>query len=107
MSKKVFESLSKSIHEAGAIMRGERLPSREFVRERPHTNRKPEKLLAICVETDDDELLIPGKIYEVEQVGNRFAVHDEVGETVLCPTDFFVPVKFEPNLEQLLRQIVS
>lgn len=107
MSKKVFESLAQSLREAGKIERGEIKPSREFVYNRPTAKSKPEKHLAICVNTDDAELLIPGKVYEVELLGNRYAVRDEEDEITLCPQEFFVLVTFESTFEKRLRQIVT
>ena len=41
------------------------------------------------METDDEELLIPGKIYEVKIGRNRIWVIDEEGEATLCPQEVF------------------
>ncbi|MCY7375710.1 MAG: hypothetical protein LH472_07030 [Pyrinomonadaceae bacterium] len=63
MSKKHFERLSESVIEAGKIMRGEMKPSREFTLEVEASEiTPPVETRAICVETDDEELLIPGKL---------------------------------------------
>lgn len=103
MSKEVLESLKQSVREAGAIMRGETPPSREFVREYSGKRQKPKTALAICLSSDDDELLIPGKVYEVKILNAHLGVIDETGEMVLCSPEDFVIVNLEPKIEQLLR----
>jgi hypothetical protein len=68
MSSKQFESLSQSLNEAGKILRGEEKPSRKFIFERKSKSNQPQKALAICLETDDETLLIRGKVYGFEKV---------------------------------------
>jgi hypothetical protein len=106
MSKEVFNSLSKSLSEAGDILRGKIEPSRVFTYERSDAQPKPEKFLAVCIDTDDAELFIPGKIYEVKLLSTRYSVKDESGETVLCPTDAFLPLKFQAQVEKKIRAVI-
>ena len=95
MSKETFEDLKKNIIEAGQIMRGERSPSREFVHEVDDTE-KPEKVWAVCVTYEDDSLT-PLKLYEVRFVGKTVSLHDDEGESLICPAEWFVPVNLAPE----------
>ena len=106
MRRKVYNSLSKSLREAGAILKGEVKPSRVFTLERSGVRNVPQKFLAVCIDTDDPELLILGKIYEVKLLTNRYAVKDENGETVLCPQEAFLPLKFETKVEKKIRAVI-
>jgi hypothetical protein len=103
MSEKVFRELLESVREVGQIMRGEREPSRVFEHPTPRRRRKPQPRFAVCVQTDDPELLIPRKIYEITPLASgRVAVVDEAGETALYPADHFVVLELPPNVEKLL-----
>ena len=103
MSSKQFESLSQSLKEAGKILRGEEKPSREFTFERASNSGQPKKALAICLDTDDETLLIRGKVYEVEVFKKYLCVIDEEGEPVICEPSIFLIVDFNPQTEQILR----
>lgn len=106
MDKKRFERLKESVIEAGKIMRGEVKPSREFVYEIDSSEIQPPIVTwAVCVETDDDELLIPGKIYEVKVGRNRVWVRDEEGEATLCPQEFFMPIELPQAVSERLENI--
>jgi hypothetical protein len=106
MSSKQFESLSQSLNEAGKILRGEEKPSREFTFNRENITGKPQKALAIYLETDDEKLLIRGKIYEVEILKKYLCVIDEANESVICEPASFLIVSFEPKTEQILRNSI-
>jgi hypothetical protein len=103
MSSKQFESLSQSLKEAGTILRGEEKPSREFTFERESKSNQSQKALAICLETDDETLLVRGKVYEVEVFKKYLCVIDEEGEPVICEPASFLIVEFNPQTEQILR----
>ena len=107
MSQEVFDSLSQSLKEAGAILRGETDDYREFKKE-SEPQKRESNALAVCVETDDADLLIVGKIYVIKILNDkRIAVTDESGETVICPKDDFLIVEFQPKIEKKLRELVT
>jgi hypothetical protein len=105
MKKENFERLKGSIVEAGKILRGEMPPSREFVHEVPESRAPTLKVLAVCVETDDEELLVPRKIYEIEITGEFARVIDEAGEAAVYPAQFFIPVNLPPEVRQIIAQL--
>jgi hypothetical protein len=51
-------------------------------------------------------LLVPRKIYEISysQTG-LVRIVDEAGEATLYPEDFFLPVSFPKEIEQLLSRV--
>ena len=106
MTKENFEGLKQSIIEAGQIMRGEIPPSREFIYEVPPDRPKPATMYAICVETDDETLLIPRKVYEITVSGKYASLTDEEGESAVYPVDFFIPLQLPAEAAQRLRQTV-
>lgn len=106
MKKENFERLQESVIEAGKIMRGEMSPARETIHEIDSEDLpKPFETWAICVETDDEELLIPGKVYLAKQLSGGFWVRDEDGEATLCPQEFFVPVELPQTVTEKLENI--
>ena len=106
MDKERFEGLKESIIEAGKIMRGEIAPSREFVYEIDSSEiQPPTEAWAVCVETDDEGLLIPGKIYEIKIGRNRILVIDEEGEATFCPQEFFMPLELSQVVLERLENI--
>ncbi len=106
MKKENFERLKESVIEAGKIMRGEIPPARETIFEIDIDDLpKPSETWAICVETDDEELLIPGKVYLAKQLSGGFWVRDEEGEATLCPQEFFVPVELPQTITEKLENI--
>ena len=106
MKKELFERLKESVIEAGKIMRGEISPSRETVLE-IETDDLPEPIetWAVCIKTDDEELLIPGKIYLVKQLRGGFWVRDEEDEATLCPQEFFMPIQLPREISEKLENI--
>lgn len=103
MNKKDFNNLKESVIEAGKIMRGEMKASREFVYEVDDSEiQTPVETWAVCVEGDEDNLLIPGKIYRVKKLVGGFWVRDEEGEATLCTEEFFVPISLPAEVSQKL-----
>lgn len=109
MRKDRFEQLLESVREGGAILRGEVEPSRVFnYPSASEKRRNPEKSFAICVKTDDRELLIPNKIYQVTLLENDLLkVIDEVGEPAIYPVDYFLLVSFPAEVEELLAHVAK
>ncbi len=106
MSEKVFKGLSESVREAGEILRGEREPSRVFEVNAPRGMKNPETHFAICVQTDDPELLIPRKIYEVTTLASgRVAVLDEAGETAIYPAEHFILMELPREIVEALSRV--
>jgi hypothetical protein len=108
MRKDRFEQLLESVREGGAILRGEVEPSRAFFYPSVSKNRNLDKSFAICVKTDDPELLIPNKIYQVTLLENDLLkVRDEADEAAVYPSDHFLLVSFPPEVEKLLAQVAK
>lgn len=103
MDKELFDELIESIKEAGAIQRGEKKPSREF--HFPSIEQhEPEQRFAICVQTDDPELLQPRKVYQIAiYQSGLVGVIDEAGESALYPADHFVLIDLPPNVKEALQ----
>jgi hypothetical protein len=75
------------------------------------TDRKKSKF-AICVNTDDPDLLTPRMIYEIVPdesavKSNYIRVIDNEGEDYLYSADYFVFVNFPQVIEQALSGISS
>ena len=105
MSEKVLKELTESVREAGQILRGERAPSRVF-EAHPTPGGQPPPVYAVCVRTDDPELLIPRKIYEATPLpGGHVAVTDEAGETALYPADHFITLELPREVEEVLSRV--
>ncbi len=73
------------------------------------TQPASERRLAICLRTDDADLLTPRRIYEVlpDDSAARSAylrVIDNEDEDYLYPASYFVFMDFPPAIEQALRQ---
>jgi hypothetical protein len=65
---------------------------------------------AICINTDDPDLLTPRMIYEVlpdksAAKSSYIRVIDNEGEDYLYPADYFVFVNFPQTIEQTLLRI--
>ena len=56
-----------------------------------------QEIFAVCLETDDHELLIPFKIYRVKLRGEYVCVIDEKGESAVYPGSFFLPLQLPPE----------
>lgn len=106
MNEKNFNELLESVKEVGLMEKGEIAPSREFVVERNlSANSSNVQTFAICLASDDEEL-IPLKIYQVllQPQHKTCTVKDESNETLVCPIEWFLPVEFPKNVEQLLEK---
>jgi hypothetical protein len=109
MNKEKFKRLRQSIIEAGQVMRGEIEPSREFTCEVETTQLRKDTapVWAICV-TDEDDSLIPLKLYEIKVSKTGYvSLTDEEGERVVCPAHWFVPVQLAPEVKQLVAELAA
>lgn len=84
---------------------------RVFIRDKPDKQEKNEARFAVCVQSDDDGLLIPLKVYEITvSESGYFGVTDEAGERAVYPAEFFLLLDIPPqninvlkNAEQIYR----
>lgn len=68
-------------------------PERETKVEVPKIDSKDTSVVfAVCLKTDDSELLIPFKVYRINLRGKYVRVIDEKGEVAVYPEDFFLPL---------------
>ena len=102
MNTERFEQLKGSVIEAGRIMRGEQKPSREFRFEVVDNPGPSEERWAICIDSDDHQLLIPRKLYLARFGETAVWVRDENGEMTVCDVDDFLPVAFEREVQERL-----
>jgi len=106
MKTKDFQGLLESVREAKQILRGEKKAAREFIVEVPPVHSAEQTSFVICVQTDDPSLLIPRKIYEGKYSHSGLVrVVDEAGDATLYPEDFFLPIAFPKEVEQILAQV--
>lgn len=106
MNEKHFNELLESVKEVGLIETGKSMPSREFIIEkRLEADSSNVKTFAICLSSHDEDL-IPLKIYHVvlQPRHKTCTVRDENDETTVCPIEWFLPVEFPSNIEQLLEE---
>jgi hypothetical protein len=73
-----------------------------------HQNSSPR--FAICIHTDDPDLLTPRMIYKVlpdesAAQSNYLRVVDNEGQDYLYPADFFILVDLPETVEQALRRV--
>ena len=102
MKPERFEQLKGSVVEAGKILRGEMPSSREFrfeVVDNPHLS---DERWAICIDSDDHQLLIPRKLYLVRFGETGVWVRNENGDMTSCDVDDFLPVVFEREVHERL-----
>ena len=64
---------------------------------------------AICIKTDDVDLLTPRRIYQILPDGSAARSHyvrviDNAGEDYLYPADYFIFMEFPHEVEQALLQ---
>ena len=74
--------------------------------EHPHSSLQ----FAICIKTDDADLLTPRRIYQVlpddSAARSQYVrVIDNEGEDYLYPADYFIFVEFPHEVEQALLQV--
>ncbi len=108
MKKTDYDRLVESVRQGGAILRGETQPSRVFHYPKPRRRHKVETRLAICLKTDDPELLIVNKIYQVSPLDeNLVRVVDEGGDAAVYSADHFLYVSFPPKVERALSRLAK
>lgn len=106
MKAEDFERLKESIIEAGQVMRGERAPARESVHEIELPSEKATTSFAVCIQTDDPELLTLRKIYEINLYENDLVrVIDEAGDAAIYPAVFFITISLPEAVENALAKI--
>lgn len=77
------------------------LPARETrIQIAPDIAETSQEVFAICLETDDADLLVPLKTYRIALRGEYVRVVDEKGEPAIYPREFFLPL-------DLTREAVS
>ena len=75
-----------------------------------HQNPTPK--FAICINTDDPDLLTPRMIYQVlpdesAAKSNYIRVIDNEGEDYLYPADYFICVDFPLTVEHVLLRVLE
>ena len=103
MNNERFEQLKASVIEAGLILRGTQKPSREFQFKAVEKPNNLEEIWAICLESDDVNLLVPRKLYLVKFGENGVWVRDEAGEMTIGDKEDFLSLAFTPEVEELLE----
>ncbi len=78
------------------------MPMRETKLKVPKDSYDDSEVFAVCLETDDRELLIPFKIYRVKLRGKYVCVVDEIGESTVYPNSFFLPLQLPPETVNVL-----
>lgn len=104
MNTERFEQLRSSVIEAGLIMSGDRKPSRDFVHEIVTKPLPSQEIWAVCLESEEPQLLVPRKLYLVKYGETGVWVRDEKGETVVCDKEDFLPLAFAPEVVELLAE---
>ncbi|MEK6300007.1 MAG: hypothetical protein AABO41_04740 [Acidobacteriota bacterium] len=72
--------------------------------------RQPAPQFAICINTNDADLLTPRRIYQVlpdedAAKSNYVRVIDNEGEDYLYPADYFILTTFTPEVEHALLRV--
>jgi hypothetical protein len=73
------------------------------------TRPKQKRQFAICIRSDDPDMLTPRRVYEVLPDGSAarskyIRVIDNEGEDYLYPAAYFMFVDFSPAVQQALLQ---
>jgi hypothetical protein len=103
MDKESFDQLADATHEMKAIMQSAREPS--GVQRLPNVaHGSNQTRFAVCIKTDDDSLLTPRKIYEVDYLGDLklMALSDDSGEAAVYPADYFVIIDLPQEVQSAL-----
>jgi hypothetical protein len=83
-------------------------PARETNVKIPNeSNISSEETFAVCLETDDRQLLIPFKIYRIKLRGEYVRVIDEKGEVAVYPKNFFLPLQLPSETINVLSTAYS
>jgi hypothetical protein len=72
--------------------------------------RKIKQQFAICIKSDDPDLLTPRRIYKIlpdksASKSNYLRVIDNEGEDYLYPKEYFILVDFQPDVERILLEV--
>ena len=70
------------------------------IAERP----KSEDVFAVCLETDDEKLLVPMKIYKIGLRGDKARVIDEESEVAIYPLNFFLVISMAEEATNLIEK---
>ncbi len=66
---------------------------------------KSQDVYAICLESDDEELLVPMKIYKIgRREEDKARVIDEAGEVAIYPLSFFLPLSLAEDAINLIEK---
>lgn len=93
--KKQFRQIDRSKRPNAAIDKALRETKDSF-------SADTEEVFAVCLETDDAELLVPFKIYRIALRGEYARVIDEKGETAIYPKNFFLPLQLSTETAEAL-----
>ena len=80
---------------------------RETVVKIPKSRKVEREVFAVCLKTDDEELLVPTKIYKIKLGGNRATVIDEEGEAAVYPMDFFLVLSLSSTAQSTLAEVLG
>ncbi len=83
-------------------MKKDLMPVRETKLKVPKEAYDDSEVFAVCLETDDRELLIPFKVYRIKLRGEYVCVIDEIGESAVYPNSFFLPLQLPPETVNVL-----
>jgi hypothetical protein len=83
-------------------MKKDLLPMRETTVKVLNEIYDDSEVFAVCLETDDRDLLIPFKVYRVKLRGKYICVTDEIGESAVYPSSFFLPLQLPPETINVL-----
>lgn len=108
MKKAEYNRLLESVRQGGAVLRGEVSPSRTFKHRTAKRNGRLETRLAICLRTDDPDLLVVNKIYTVNPLESDLVrVIEEIGGAAVYDADYFLYVSFPPKVERILSRLAK
>lgn len=83
------------------------MPMRETRVAVPSEPDETKEIFAVCLETDDAELLIPFKIYRIALRGKYARVIDEKGDVAVYPKEFFLHLQLSPETASALSTAYS
>jgi hypothetical protein len=107
MTKDRFNELYESVLEMGEVIRGEREPAKQTTIAYNKKSRAASKyIFAVCIQTDDEKLLVPRKIYQIKIRQEKYArVIDEEGEVAVYPLNFFLPLRLSKESQDILAKV--
>ena len=97
------ETISNSEREKKGLIFG-----RETRIRKPAARRDDDReVFAVCLKTDDEDLLFPKKVYKIRMRGDRVLVIDEDGEPTIYPKVFFLVLALSPTAESTLAGVLG